>query len=85
MNLRELKSFLDWRVKHDAVNSATACEILGIRRPTIISMRERGDIKGRQWDGEWWYPQKEVEKNKVQPGQVRRGRPRSGTDRRQTA
>ncbi len=85
MNLKELKSFLNWRTKHDAVNSATACAMLGISRPAIITMRERGDIKGELWDGEWWYPRKEVDKNKIKPGEVRRGRPRSGLDRRQTA
>lgn len=78
MDLKELKRFLDWRIKHDAVNSATACKILGIERPSIIYMRERGDIKGTKWDGEWWYPRKEVEKNLIADGERRPGRPRKG-------
>jgi hypothetical protein len=41
-------------------------------------MRDRGDIKGRKWDGEWWYPRAEVEKNILPEGQKRPGRPRKG-------
>jgi hypothetical protein len=83
VTIKELKRFLTWRVKHQAVNSAEACRILGISRPAIIAMRERKDITGESWDGEWWYPIKEVQKNLIQPGEHRRGRPRSGSDRRQ--
>lgn len=82
VDTKELKRFLNWRIQQDAVNSAQACAILGIQRPSLHYMRERGDIKGRQWDGEWWYPISEVEKNKVKPGETRPGRPR-GSDRKQ--
>ena len=78
MNTKELKQFLEWRIKHDARNSTQACAILGIKPPSLIVMRQRGDIHGRKWDGEWWYPLAEVEKNCLSPNEVRRGRPRSG-------
>lgn len=78
MNTKELKRFLDWRIKTRAVKTAQACEILGIRRPSLHAMRLRGDILGRQWDGEWWYPLDQVEKNLVEDGAPTGGRPRSG-------
>lgn len=77
MNIKELKRFLEWRIKHDAINSAEAAKMLGITRPNLIAMREAEKIKGRQFDGEWWYPKSEVEKNLIAPGTIRRGRPRS--------
>lgn len=78
MDTKELKRFLGWRIKTNACNSTQACRILGIKHPSLIAMRNRGDIEGRQWDGEWWYPLSEVEKNVVAEGERRPGRPRSG-------
>ncbi len=78
MNTKELKDFLNWRIKYDAVDATTACQIMGIRRPSLVNMIDRGDIKGRKWDNRWWFARTEVEKNVVGNGERRRGRPRSG-------
>jgi hypothetical protein len=78
VEVKEVREHLAWRIKHDAVNSVQACEILGIRNPSLIAMIERGDIRGRMWDNRWWFPRKEVEKNILKPGEKRRGRPRHG-------
>lgn len=78
MDTKELKSFLQWRIRTDAVDATTACEMMGIKRPSLTAMIERGDIKGRKWDELWWFPEKEVTKNILRDGEKRRGRPRSG-------
>lgn len=81
MNIKDLKRFLEWRIKTSACDTKQACALLGIKPPSLIAMRERGDITGRQWDGKWWYPMSEVEKNVIAPGEVKNGRPRSGSIR----
>lgn len=78
MELKEVKQHLAWRIKHNAIDSTTACTVMGIKKPSLTAMIERGDIKGRMWDNRWWFPMSEVEKNIVEPGEKRRGRPRSG-------
>lgn len=78
VDTHELKRFLNWRIRTRACNSTQACQILGIKHPSLIAMRQRGDIKGEKWDGEWWYPLAEVQKNIIRSGEKRRGRPRSG-------
>ncbi len=78
MELKEVKEHLAWRIKHNAVDSATACAMLGIRKPSLIAMIESGRIRGRMWDNRWWFAHKEVERNILPDGVIRRGRPRSG-------
>lgn len=78
VNVQQVKEHLAWRIKHDAVDSTTACAMMGIRKPSLIAMIQANKITGRMWDNRWWFPRKEVEKNIVQPGDVRCGRPRSG-------
>jgi len=82
VTVKELKNFLDWRIKHNAVDATTACKILGIRKPSLLAMIDRNDIKGRMWENRWWFAMSEVEKNIVPPGAVKTGRPRSGNSRR---
>ena len=79
MNVKEVKGHLAWRIKHDAVDSAEACALMGIKRPSLIAMIESGRIHGKMWDNRWWFPRKEVDRNIIPEGVIRRGRPRSGS------
>ena len=71
-----------WIRAHDARDTKETTEILGISRARLSQMLSDGEISGKMFSGRYWIPKAEIDKHVVQPGEVRVGRPRSGSARR---
>lgn len=79
VDAKDMQLAAKWIIAHDARDAKETVRILGISRARLSQMMADGDIKGKLWSGRVWIPKKEIDRHIIQPGEVRIGRPRSGS------
>ena len=79
MELHDVQAMAKWIAETKAKDAADTCKILGITRARLSQMLADKEIDGRKFGGRLWIPLKEINRHVIKPGEIRIGRPRSGT------